>query len=283
MVLMQSCKTEEDTYSPDFGFDYLELRVGKYIVYEVDSTIYDPTGDTSVFFSKTFFKEEITDTLLDNNGEILYRTERFERKAEGDPWQVTKVFTQSVQGSQGIITEDNLRFVKMNFPPRKFASWDGTVHFDNSIIVSVAGESLEMFKGWRSRITELGEPDSIGNFVFDNVLTLREADNESNIEYRYSIEKYAKGIGLAYRERWILDTQKCQEDCQVFENNFNDCIADCIALIPSPTQADSTQCESQCGGEFLDFNLCQENCNALPWDEKAQKGFILKQTIIEFN
>ncbi len=235
LFFLQSCKTEKDNYDTDLGYGYMALEVGKYIVYEVDSTIYDPTGDSLIAYSKTYFKEEIIDTLLDNNENVLYRTERFERKELGAPWQVTKVFTQSIQDNQGIVTEDNLRFVKMGFPVRANNSWNGLVHFDPSLTVTVAGESIEMFKGWDYRIENADEAETIGAFQFENVMTLREADNDNLIELRVSREKYAKGVGLVYRERWILDTQ------------------------------------------------CIEGCEGMAWEEKAEKGFITKQVIIDHN
>ena len=234
-ALFPACKTEEDDFEQDYGYEYFPLEIGKFIVYEVDSTIFDPTADTMVFSTKTFVKEEIVDTLLDNLGNVLYRTERSQRKAEGQPWQIQKVLTQSIQANQAIRTEDNLRFIKLAFPLRQNNGWDGLVHIDPGLIVIVAGESIEAFKGWDYRIESVGEPDTVGLFQLNEVATLREADSENLIELRVSREKYAKGIGLVYREQWILDTQ---------------CIDDCIGQT---------------------------------WEEKAEKGFILKQTIISHN
>lgn len=280
LLFFASCKTEEDPFEPDYGFEYFPLEVGKYIIYEVDSTIFDPTGDSLVSFSKTMMKEEIFDTLLDNLGNTLYRVERTERNMAGEPWQIKKVLTLSIQNNQGIRTEDNLRIIKLAFPLRRNNTWDGLVHFDaENLVATVAGESIFPFKNWGNfRLEEVAEPDSIGNFFFDEVTTLREAEDENLIELRVSREKYAKGIGLVYKEMRILDTQKCQEECQPLENALNQCISDCLQ-----SGTDSTQCVSQCAQFEIDLNICQEDCNNLPWEEKAQKGFILTQTIIEHN
>lgn len=233
--LAQSCETETDDYQSGPGPEYFPLEVGKYKIYEVDSTIFDPTGDSLIAFSKTFFKEEVVDTLTDNQGEIRYKVERYERNLETAPWQVTKVFTRSIHGNQAIETIDNLRFIKITFPVRKNNTWDGLVYFDPGLIVTVAGESIEMFKGWSYRVLDAGLPDSVGQFAFQDVATIQESDMENLIELRKSTEKYALGLGLVYRERWILDTQ------------------------------------------------CIEDCEGLGWEEKAEKGFIVKQKIIGFN
>ena len=236
LFLLNACKETPDDFQPtDAGYDYFPLSIGKYLLYEVDSTIYDPTGDTSVYTSHTLMKEEILDTLRDNLGNLLYKLERYERQADTLPWQVKKVFTASVQGDQAVVTEDNLRFIRMTFPVRKNETWNGNVHFDPGLIVTVAGESLEMFKGWAYKIEETGVPVAVGNFNFEEVATIREADSENLIEKRLSKAQYAKGIGLVYRELWILDTQ------------------------------------------------CVESCDGQTWEQKAEKGFILKQTITGHN
>ncbi len=235
IVVFASCKKTPDDYQTDLGIEYYPLEVGKFIEYQVDSTIYDPNGDTTVFSSKTLVKEEVIDTLHDNIGNVLYKIERFERTADSLPWTIKKVLTQSVQDNQAIRTEDNLRFIKMPFPLRKGTRWDGNSHFNTGLIVTVAGESLEMFKGWSYRVLGVGEAATVGSFQFDETATIEESDNENLIELRRSTSTYAKGIGLVYRELWILDTQ------------------------------------------------CIEDCAGQPWEEKAEKGFILKQSILKHN
>lgn len=280
-LVLSACKTEEDPYFPDSGEDYFPLEIGKYWIYAVDSTVFDPTGgDTMVFFSQTFVKDEILDTLSDNLGNTLFRTERSERKSETETWQTKKVFTQSIQNNQAIRTEDNLRFIKLAFPLRRNNTWDGLVHFDaENLIATVAGESIQPFKNWGDfRLLEVGEADTVGTFIFDEVTTLREADDETLIELRFSREKYARGVGLVHKEMRILDTQKCQEECQPFEAALNNCISDCLQM-----GTDSIQCVSQCAQAEIDLTFCQEECNGLPWEEKAQKGFIFTQTLLEHN
>jgi hypothetical protein len=234
-LFFTACKETPDDYTTELGLEYYPLVVGKFIEYQMDSTIYDPNGDTTVYHSQTFMREEILDTLTDNNGNILYKIEQFERAADSLPWEVKKVLTASIQEEEAIRTEDNLRFIKLSFPVKKGSSWDGNSHFDNSLIVTVAGETLEMFKGWDYRTRQVGEAATVGSFQFDETATVEEAENENLIELRRSSATYVKGIGLVYRELWVLDTQ---------------CIDDCVGK---------------------------------PWEEKAEKGFILKQTILNHN
>lgn len=278
-----SCKTVEDNFDTDLGHDYMALEVGKYLVYEVDSTIFDPTGDSLITYSHSFIKDEIVDTFLDNTGEVVYRTERFVRRDSTENWQIQKVFTQSIQGNQGVVTEDNLRYIKLAFPIQVFNSWDPLVHIDPNTQIIVAGETLEPFRNgnWRSRILSADEPDTIGQYSFEKVLNLREVDTsgESPFELRISYEKYAKGVGLIYREQWILDSQKCTNQCQPIDDQFDACVNNCLQTMPT----DTIQCEINCDNFNQQYLDCFNTCDALPWEEKAEKGFIVQMKIVGYN
>ncbi|HHM21430.1 MAG TPA: hypothetical protein ENJ20_05340, partial [Bacteroidetes bacterium] len=174
-----SCKTVKDDFDTDPGHGYLALEMGKAIEYTVDSTIYDPTGDSAVFYTRSYLRDVIADTLRDNTGELLYLTERFFRKDSTAPWQIQKVYTQSISDNQGIVTKDNLRWIKLAFPIRQFNSWDALVHMDPDLQMIVAGETLQPFlqKGiWRARILSAGEPGHAGVFNFDKTLLVREVN-----------------------------------------------------------------------------------------------------------
>lgn len=235
-LLLPACKQEPDKHlATGLQLDYFPLSVGKYAVYVVDSTIYDPNGATPVYHTRTFFKELVADTLTDAAGGTAFRIERYERSADTLPWTVSKVLSAALVGNRLIVTEDNLRLVSLVFPPQVNTRWNGMEYIDPGQVVQVAGESLVMFKGWGHSIPEPAGPDSIGSLFFPEVLSVHEADDENLIELRQSFSRYARGTGLVYRERRILDTQ-------------------CIA-----------------------------SCTGQSWDEKAEKGFIVKQRIIEHN
>jgi hypothetical protein len=235
-LILSSCSKEEaDSYqAAELQLDYFPLSIGKYAVYEVDSTIYDPNGAEMVYHTRTYFKEEVADTLTGPLGETIYRIERYERTADSLPWTISRVLSASIEGNRAIVTEDNLRFISLVFPPRENSRWNGLAFIDPEQVVQVAGESLLMFKGWDYSIPEPASSDSIGSLFFPEVLTVQEAEDENLIELRRSFSQYARGTGLVYRERWILDTQ----------------------------------CISACDGQS--------------WEEKAEKGFIVRQRIIEY-
>lgn len=244
LLLCFSCnKREIEDINLDFGYEYFPLEIGKYWEYAVDSVIYDPAlSGTAIDTISSFIREEIKDTFRDNLGELLYRVEKYHRRNDSLPWQVQKALTLSNQDRQAFRTEDNLRFIKMIFPADENKPWNGTAFIDEGFIIPIAGENMEVFKGWESVILSKGQPFTLDDLNFSDVMVVSIADNENLIEYRYGREMYAAGIGLVYRELKVLDTQ----------------------------------CQTCCNGDF-------EQCEPLPWEEKAEKGFIIRQWLIENN
>ncbi|MCB0583274.1 MAG: hypothetical protein KDD10_28600, partial [Phaeodactylibacter sp.] len=97
-LLFLACNKREieDTRIEDYGYGYFPLEVGRAWEYEVDSIIYDPAvGGTAADSFRTFIREVVADTLLDNTGEVLYRVERYYRRNDTLPWQVERVLTLS--------------------------------------------------------------------------------------------------------------------------------------------------------------------------------------------
>lgn len=221
---------------------YFPLVPGKYIVYSVDSIVYDfVPGGIARDSSRTFVREQVGDTLYDNTGQLVYTIERYERQRADAPWALQSVRTASRTAKQAISTENNLRFLKLVFPMDRRSEWNGNLWIDPELEIEVAGERMRLFSNWRYEVDSIDIKANIGAFSFDSVLVVTEADDSNIIEKRFSKARYAKGVGLVQREQWILDSQYCNR-------------------VPPPA-----------------------DCATKPWLDKAEKGYVLKQTIIEYN
>lgn len=238
LVVFFGCsKTVIDDYQVDFGYDYFPLEIGKYRTYVVDSVLYD-IGDNEeiiVTTSRSYEMHLVSDTITDNLGRIGYKIERYVRANDTLDWEIKDIWTtiRTNEGAEWI--EENLRFLKMVFPLKQGVEWDGNQYIDITTIIPIAGESVEIFKSWSYEAITTDESEEVGDFVFENVATISQANSENLIELRLSEEKYAKDIGLVHREMKILDTQ------------------------------------------------CIIECENMTWEQKAEKGFILIQQIIDYN
>ena len=223
-------------------YPYFPLRVGQYAVYIVDSLVYDfgVAGGTTQLESSTIARETVTDTLRDNLGALVYKIERHERKNDSDPWELVAIKTASRTATQATYTENNLRFLKLIFPMNRRSEWNGNLWIDPEREIEVAGERMRLFSNWRYEVDSINVRAAVGAFVFDSTLLVTEMADSNIIEKRLSRARYAKGVGLVWREQWLLDSQYCNQT-------------------PPPS-----------------------DCASKPWTEKAEKGYILRQRIIEF-
>ena len=236
------------------GVDYYPIEVGKFISYQLDSIIYSGiSGSECVFARDTFstlLKEEVVDVFEDNTGDLNYIVERYTRPDENSVWAVKDVWNTKITNTKVERVEENLRFIKMVFPVREGATWNGNGFFQDTTTV-LGGETIDFYEHWSDEyeFDSVDQPEEINGMMFDSVMTvIQSAPSTNKINHRVSIEKYARGVGLIYKEMLILDTQ-----CKIGE--------------------------TACGGDGSGL----EYCNGIPWEEKAQKGLILKQRVIDFN
>ena len=240
--LLASCSFDADIeyLSIDYGYEYYPAEVGKYIIYDVDSIVFDLTSNGRITDTTSYqVKEEIADTTTDNTGRMMYLIHYSTRDNPDEDWTIKKVHTAVIDDNRVERTEDNFRFVKLLFPIKKETTWNGNQLFsDENVIITVRGETLELFKNWTSSVIDKNVREVINNQTFDDVLIIHHADYENNIERRFVEEKYARNIGLISKTMFILDTQ--------------------------------------CNGNLA-------NCLGIPWEDKAEKGFILHKRIKAHN
>jgi hypothetical protein len=192
LLIFASCKKKSvPADSVDVGKDYYPLTLGKYVTYEVDSTVYDEF----TFLPKTSkyrIKEKIEEEFTDTDGKPALRLMRYIKKYDStktydqiawtvkDAWQVNQSNT-SLQ-----VVEENVRFTKLIFAVKENAQWDGNAN--NTI-----GE-------WDYTYSYMDKTETINGVDLEKVCFIKQKDYRTLISYQYYIEKYARGVGLVYRE-----------------------------------------------------------------------------------
>jgi hypothetical protein len=241
-LLALGCAKPEKAPPLDLGHDFFPLELGREYIYAVDSFIFRTiAGGLRVDTVRLWRREFAFDSLSDDTGAAVYRFERSERYRPDAPWTPRGVFSAQREATRAMRTEENLRLIPLIFPPLEGRRWNGNQYVASDTRIIVAGESLELFKGWDYRILSGAQAETIGERNYESVVAVRMADFESLVERRLVIEKYARGVGLVYREYLIADTQ----------------------------------CRQCCAG-----NTSQ--CLDIDWFAKAEKGFLMRQTLIDF-
>lgn len=190
-----SCKKKTSpAQSIDVGKDYYTVAVGNYLVYDVDSIVYDEFTFDSTHY-KYRIKERIEEEFTDTEGKTAYRLMRYIKKFSASKpydsiaWSVKDAWQVNVNTTNVEVVEENVRFSKLIFPVKEGSVWDGNAK-------NTLGE-------WDYTYSYIDKPESFNSISFDKVLSVKQKDFRTLISWQYYNEKYAKGYGLVYRE--IID------------------------------------------------------------------------------
>lgn len=201
-----ACKKGTSIDPPDFKAEYQPVEIGHWVEYRVDSIVYT-FADPFVFSDTLTFelREEVTDSFRDLSGDLTFELTRF-RRAPGDSvWGVDRVWKTNPYVDRVEKTEDEFRYIKLIFPPKQGDDWNGTIYINTT--ADEVEEYIRPGKDWTFNYTSVDEAATIGSFNLDSTLTVVHVDDSNKIERDYSIEIYAKGIGLVYKDIRILDKQ----------------------------------------------------------------------------
>ena len=195
VLFFSSCKktTEELNVLP--LQDYFPLTVGKYITYSLDSIVYYTNFNTSAVVKSYQVKQVVDAQITDALGRPAYRILRYIRTGTTGPWTPDNTFMAVPTDNNIEYVENNLRFIKLVSPIRQDYSWQGNKYID----VSSASSTLKYMDGWDYTYDSINMPAKVGALTIDNTIKVAQIDNQTSIDRTFSEEKYAKGIGLVYR------------------------------------------------------------------------------------
>ncbi len=204
ILLFTSCKKESEIFETATLDDYFPLEVGKYISYNLDSTIFVNFGKERKVVSYQV-KDVVDAEITDNLDRPSYRIIRFSRKNASDPWIANNTFLATPTDKSMEFVENNLRFIKLTLPVKADNSWRGNSFIDTY----TPGNDMRYLDNWDYIYDSIATPLTVQSFNFENTLKVFQRDEEIGdpqvsgtgyAEKTYSVEKYAKGVGLVYRE-----------------------------------------------------------------------------------
>ena len=194
VVMLYSCKKDGPTDNPqiDFGYNYFPTDTGRYVIYEVDSIAYDDKShpaDTTRYQ----LKEKIDSIFLDISKRPTMRISRYYKMYNDSvpysslPWNGPRIWYANRTASTAERVEENTRYIRLVFPSSKGKKWDGNTY-------NTLGKKTY-------EIISMDVPETINNIYFDSVLTVKQFEQINFIEYMYETEKYARNVGLVYKQR----------------------------------------------------------------------------------
>jgi hypothetical protein len=195
-----SCK-KTPISTADATRNYFPLTLGKYVVYDVDSTRYFGKAGTQ-YTVKMQMKYVITDTYTVNR-KLSYIMDVFSRPYDGGIWVGLSVILVTPTATGLLYYQDNSQYNKMMFPVTNGLTWKG-----NAAVV-VADSEFYYLKDWNYQYHNFGLYYFNGLVNFDNTVTILEDDQNVNYQnvdsavagYRtYAKEVYAYNVGMVYKE-----------------------------------------------------------------------------------
>jgi hypothetical protein len=201
-TLLFACKKQSESFSTASLNDYYPLQVGKYITYNLDSTVFInfSTKDTIIKYQ---VKDSIDAQITDNLGRPAFRITRYIRKNAGDAWTGNNTFMAIPTENTIEFVENNLRFQKLKLPIVEGFTWKG-----NSYIETY--NNFPYLDNWDYTYDSINAPITLGSLHIFNTIKVLQRDEfigqDPNLsatlfaEKTYAVEKYAKDIGLVYKE-----------------------------------------------------------------------------------
>lgn len=222
---------------------YYPLALGQEATYAVDSILLIPeVGGIRYDTSLLTVREILVDTFTSASGQRWFRGERFEK----DRTAPDSDYQLTATFARGRTDRQALyRQDNLTFTaltlPARVGESWRGFDFDEFRSFVVGGEFLDVYNGWQSRYEATNETVEIEGRTYEEVLFVERANVTDNLI----------DLRTAYA-RYAPE----------------------VGLIESFVDARHTQCQVCCNGDTAP-------CFDLPWDEKAEKGFILRTRRIQ--
>jgi hypothetical protein len=215
-----SCSKKTEEFSTLQLEEILPLKEGQSITYRLDSLLFINGGKTAATF-RYQSKHVVEGQTTDNLNRPTWRVNTYLNDSLGNgPWVLNgSYFITPLEKSVEII-ENNLRVIKINLPVRNGFTWRGNSYLPDRPYSSIYATSIdENMDLWDFSYDNVSQTEQIGNRSIPDVTTILQIDESRNFPMvtdtiyasrEYSMEKYAKNIGMVYREHVLWENQPRQ-------------------------------------------------------------------------
>ena len=199
LILITSSCQDSPVEPVPFDTSYFPLSTGKFIIYEVDSIV------MSDFFNTTDtvhyqLMEAVDSAYTDAGGRQAFRIVRSRLDSLNGAWRIIDVWSANVTETTAEKVEENLRFIKLSFPVLLNKTWAGNSYINTD-------SPLVYLDDWEYKYTDVNEAFDTYAGTFDSVITVLQHEDINAIQTVLYQEKYAKQVGMIYKEEQNFETQ----------------------------------------------------------------------------
>lgn len=203
IILSTSCTKTTETLPLLTLKEVYPVAVGKTFFYRLDSTV---AGNFGASLDKRSYhaKDSIESGFTDANGKPSFRIFRYLRDTlNTKPWVFTATYVATFNNNKLEYVDNNLRFIPIAEPITESTTWKGNVYI-NTILPS----PYYFLDNWDYGYRDLDKPYTVRKGTFQNTHTIVQQNTQTPStfnpavynEKNYSIEVYAKGVGLIYKD-----------------------------------------------------------------------------------
>ncbi|MBY0434221.1 MAG: hypothetical protein K2U26_08940 [Cyclobacteriaceae bacterium] len=182
------------------GSEYAPLKKGLFWVYDIiESSIGSEVAQTNLVYE---LKIEVADSLL-LSGQITYVLLRSKRDNSSSDWQVLDTWSARKDDFRLVVSEGNVPYVSLAFPLSNGKRWNGNElnNLGGPDRCTDGNPGCDYYEA-----TQVGKRFEGPGIAYDDAVVIIENNEDDPIvrkDVRNSV--YAKGIGLVYRERTVLE------------------------------------------------------------------------------
>jgi hypothetical protein len=203
IVLLSSCKKESETLALTTIAEIYPIAVGKTFTYRLDSTITVNFG--AALATRSYLaKDSVESSFMDAQNRKNFRIFRYLRDTlSTQPWKYTATYFTTINENSIEFVDNNLRYVTLVNPVSDNTFWKGNVYI-NTVLPS----SYYFLDNWDYQYKNLNQIFTTKKGNIPNTFTVLQQNTQIPgtfnaavyNEKSYSVEVYAKGIGLIYKE-----------------------------------------------------------------------------------
>jgi hypothetical protein len=187
--ILSACTEVKDIDSEDQGWAYFPLKVGQYVIFDVNGVQYNNFNDSVVFSYQ--LKESVVDSFQNLESGVSYKILREKRADASVSWETDSLWTSRKDVLRAVRVENNVPVISLTFPLKENKSWDANGLNDKP------SANYEMVK--------VGQPYVGINHSFNETVTVIQEDIPDKIvNFISKKEIYSRDVGMVYKENIIL-------------------------------------------------------------------------------
>jgi hypothetical protein len=194
LLTIVSCK-KQSNYVANYQYYYYPLDSGYSRIYNVDSVLFSYNG---VYMRDTVtyqWMEVIGDTFHDNLNQVNQKLLFYRRADSTQPWVFDRQWYALLTTTNLQIVEDDLRYIKLVFPPSLNETWNGNLYLPTTTL-----DMYQIFANWNYYYENTDTSFTINGNNLNNVMTVSEVNNVNLLNKTVRTEMYAPNIGMVYQE-----------------------------------------------------------------------------------